>query len=172
MSPEKRSNIGRRPRGGGDGDERLCSDCWHASSYLLPNDIYTAERSMLVSWHGRQSHFKRRVRNAMHMFDNIQVSVSFSGPKSPTHHGFGEAAGSTLARTPDDYTPESDLHCVGVFLACEFNSFMVPEVYDSSEGVRIRVRRHFIGQFSTQPNFPETVVQNWDLIYPKQQLGG
>lgn len=49
MSPERRSNIGRGPRRGRDGDERLCSDCWHASSYLLPNDIYTAERSMLVS---------------------------------------------------------------------------------------------------------------------------
>lgn len=57
----------------------------------------------------------------MHMFYNIQASVSLSDPRAPAHHDFGEAAGSTLARTlikvstSDDYTPESDWNRVGVF---------------------------------------------------------
>lgn len=137
MSPERRSNIGGRPRWGCDGDERLCSDCWHASSYLLPNDIYTAERSMLVS-----CSFCAGGRAISREGSEMQCTC-LTTPKrashsqilrAPTHHDSGWAAGSALARTlikvstSDDYTPESDLNHVGVFWACEFNSFMVPEV--------------------------------------------
>ena len=45
-SPERRSNIGRQPSRDNDGEDRLYFNCWHVNSYLLPNDIYTAERSV------------------------------------------------------------------------------------------------------------------------------
>ena len=74
-TPERRSNIGRQPSWDNDGKDRLYFNCWHVSSHLLPNDIYTAERSTLVSCSfctGVGAILKRRVLNGMHMFYNIQ----------------------------------------------------------------------------------------------------
>ena len=85
-TPERRSNIGRQPSWDNDGEDRLYFNCWHVSSHLLPNDIYTAERSMLVSCSfctGVGAILKRRVLNGMHMFYNIQNELLILRSLSP-----------------------------------------------------------------------------------------